>query len=66
VSCVACHDAGEMEVDLDEELGVWTIFVLDPGGGDEITLLVSHNTILQAPCERCHFPDNPWDLSVQP
>jgi hypothetical protein len=66
VSCVACHDAGEMEVDLDEDLGIWTTFIVDPYGEGEKVPLVSHNTVLQAPCERCHYPDNPWDLSTQP
>jgi hypothetical protein len=65
VSCVACHDAGELEVDLDEELGIWTTFVTDSFGEWEKIPLISHNTILQAPCERCHYADNPWNLSTQ-
>jgi hypothetical protein len=66
VGCVACHDSGEMEVDLDEELGRWTTFTLDPGGGEGKVPLISHNTVLSAPCDRCHYAGNPWDLSVQP
>ena len=66
VGCVACHDSGEMEVDLDEEQGRWTTFAPDPGNGEGIVPLISHNTVLSAPCDRCHYADNPWDLSVQP
>jgi hypothetical protein len=25
---------------------------------------VSHNTVLEVNCERCHFSGNPWDLSI--
>ena len=66
VGCVACHDAGGMEVDLDEELGRWTTFAPGPGGGEGRAALISHNTVLSAPCDRCHYTDNPWGLSVQP
>ena len=66
VGCVACHDSGEMEVDLDEEQGKWTTFAPDPGDGEGRVPLTSHNTVLSAPCDRCHYADNPWDLSVQP
>ncbi len=66
VSCVACHDGGEMELDLDEDLGIWTTFIVDPFREGEKVPLISHITVLQAPCERCHYPDNPWSLSTQP
>jgi phage/plasmid primase-like uncharacterized protein len=66
VGCVACHDSGEMEVDLDEEQGKWTTFAPDSGDGEGRVPLTSHNTVLSAPCDRCHYADNPWDLSVQP
>jgi hypothetical protein len=66
VSCVACHDVGEMDVDLDEELGIWTTYIIDSFGEGEKVPLISHNTLLQAPCERCHYADNPWNLSTQP
>jgi hypothetical protein len=66
VRCVACHDDGEMEVDLDEDLGIWTTFIIDPFREGEKFPQISHNTVLQAPCERCHYPDNPWNLSTQP
>jgi len=62
VSCVACHDAGGMQVGPNEEMGLWTTFVLPEAEG-AATALTSHNTVLEAPCERCHFSENPWGLS---
>lgn len=57
VSCEACHDAGGLDVGPDEQ-GQWV--TLRPGTS---TPWVSHNTVKEAPCERCHFPNNPWKLS---
>ena len=62
VTCVACHDSGELMVDLNEELGLWTTYVLDSDGVDSVPLS-SHNTGLSAPCDRCHYSGNPWSLS---
>ena len=65
VSCVACHDAGGMEVGLDEEQAVWTTFTTEPAGDStDRFAFTSHNTVLEAKCDRCHFVDNPWGLSV--
>jgi hypothetical protein len=62
VSCVACHDAGGMLVDFSEDLGVWT--TLMPGSdGETLIEYTSHNIQLSVQCERCHYVDNPWDLS---
>ena len=52
VTCVACHDADNMEVGLDEEQGLWRTFPT-----------ISHNIITEAPCGRCHYPGNPWGLT---
>jgi hypothetical protein len=56
VACVACHDASGMEIGLVEETGFWFTF-FSPGteGGS----FASHNIVLEAPCERCHYPENP-------
>ena len=65
VSCAACHDAGELSVDFDEEQGFWVTFANDPVEADQLIPLVSHNTVLEAPCDRCHYLDNPWGLSTE-
>ncbi|MBC8496275.1 MAG: hypothetical protein ISS57_02695 [Anaerolineales bacterium] len=64
VSCVACHDADGLEVGLSEDLGLWTTFAQGSSGeGAAPIAYASHNIVLEAPCERCHFADNPWGLS---
>ncbi len=65
VSCAACHDASDMTIDIDEQSGVWMTFAADPAGGEALIPYVSHNTVLEAPCERCHFADNPWALTTE-
>lgn len=59
VSCVACHDAGGMAVAPATDTGIWTTFTSETTA----TSLYSHNIGLEASCERCHFPDNPWSLT---
>ena len=65
VTCAACHDAGELSVDFDEEQGLWVTFANNPVEADQFIPLVSHNTVLEAPCDRCHYLDNPWGLSTE-
>jgi hypothetical protein len=59
VACVACHDASGLEIGLDEERGIWFTFLAPGTEGGTFT---SHNIVLEAPCERCHYPENPWGL----
>ena len=61
VACVTCHDGGGMEIGILEERGIWFTFLSD-GEASPIPF-ASHNIVLAAPCERCHFPENPWGLS---
>jgi hypothetical protein len=65
VSCEACHDAAGLEVGPDEETGIWITYA-PWTAGDQTGLIpfVSHNTILEVNCERCHFAGNPWELTV--
>jgi len=73
VSCVACHDAAGMEVGPSEALGYWITFApwtyefsiseTETNTETGIVAFTSHNLILDASCERCHFTDNPWGLS---
>lgn len=60
VSCMACHDSGEMEIGILEDTGTWFTFLLETEGG--LIPAASHNILLEAPCERCHFEENPWGL----
>lgn len=64
VSCVACHDASDLPVGPDENAdGMWVAFL---NTTDEATSVpfTSHNIQLEVSCERCHFADNPWELST--
>ncbi|MFU8773384.1 MAG: hypothetical protein ACNA8H_13320, partial [Anaerolineales bacterium] len=61
VHCVACHDADGMRVDFSEDIGLWITYI--SGSAEEaIKEYTSHNIQLPVQCERCHHPDNPWDL----
>jgi len=57
VTCWACHDAGGLAVSPDDQ-GNWIAF--QPG---TFIPVVSHNIVKEALCERCHFLNNPWNLS---
>jgi hypothetical protein len=61
VTCVTCHDGGGMEIGILEGGSTWFTFQLD--GEGNLVPTASHNIVLAAPCERCHFPENPWELS---
>jgi hypothetical protein len=63
VTCSACHDASGLEVGPDAA-GNWVTFHPQPADPAEQVAFTSHNTVLEAPCERCHFADNPWGLSL--
>ncbi len=70
LACEACHDASGLDVGPEEETGIWTTFApwtVESEGNTETGIIpfVSHNTVLEADCTRCHFADNPWDLSVE-
>ncbi|MGB2957078.1 MAG: hypothetical protein WBB64_14060 [Anaerolineales bacterium] len=72
VSCAACHDSAGWEVGPDEDLGYWTTYgpwshEIKIGEADTIVNtgiipFTSHEIVLEALCERCHFSENPWDL----
>ena len=58
VLCWACHDASGLDVAPHPDLGFWTT----QAGA---VAIVSHDLVKEASCERCHFPDNPWNLSAE-
>ncbi len=64
VSCSACHDAGNLEVGPDAS-GTWVTFNPQPANEEAAQDgFTSHNTVKEAPCERCHFSGNPWELNL--
>lgn len=70
VACEACHDGSGWVVGPHEETGIWTTFApwaVDGEGNPEngSIAFTSHHIILESACERCHFSDNPWDLSAK-
>lgn len=69
VACAACHDGSGMQVGPLETTGTWTTFApwtieLEAATESGEIPFTSHNTVLDVVCERCHFQDNPWGLSV--
>jgi hypothetical protein len=63
IACAACHDADGMEVGPDAD-GIWQVLKVVNEGEPGVPAS-SHNTVREAPCERCHYADNPWGLSVE-
>ena len=59
VTCWACHDAAGLAVGPDGQ-GNWTTLL--PASSIPYA---SHNIVKQASCDRCHFVNNPWNLSVK-
>lgn len=69
VSCMACHDALGLDVGPhpDEEMGgIWVLQETEIGRGGEpsTTVLLSHSPQKEVACDRCHFEENPWELTV--
>lgn len=66
VSCVACHDGGDLDVGPEENASEqWLTFVSYTMDGETTSApFTSHNIQLEVSCERCHFAGNPWALST--
>jgi hypothetical protein len=69
VTCLACHDANGMEVGpdpSDPENGAWTTIVNEMSRSGEMTssYVKSHSISWEVACDRCHFAENPFELSV--
>jgi hypothetical protein len=56
VACWTCHDASGLVVGPDDEEN-WITFE-----ASTLKPFVSHNIVKEAPCEHCHFLNNPWNL----
>jgi hypothetical protein len=64
VTCLACHDADNLQIGPDEESGEWVTFIEVTRNGDGgLVPHSSHSIQLEVECERCHYTENPWDLS---
>jgi hypothetical protein len=59
VTCWACHDAAGLAVGPDDQ-GNWVTLLPDSS-----IPFASHNIVKQALCERCHYINNPWNLSEE-
>lgn len=65
VACVACHDASGLEVGPMEEGGLWMTFRTTELLGRITTKpYQSHAITLEVDCSRCHYQDNPWELTI--
>lgn len=66
VECIACHNSSGMDVAPDPETGMFTTVVTAIGRTGKVTTTVTYSHELQwtVSCDRCHFTDNPWTLTV--
>ncbi len=65
VTCGACHDASGLAVGPSEDTKMWLTFraaesAEGGAGGDPY---VSHDVRREVDCARCHYPNNPWQLT---
>jgi len=68
LTCMACHEASGMDVGPhpDEAMGgIWVPTLTEVGrGGLTTTAIISHSVQWDVACDRCHFEENPWELTV--
>ena len=68
VTCMACHEASGLDVGPhpDEEMGgIWVPQETTDGrGGPTTTAIISHSIVYTVACDRCHFEENTWELTV--
>ena len=67
VTCMACHDASGADVgpDPSEDSDLWVPQVTTMGrGGPSTAAIVSHSIVFTVACDRCHYADNAWELTV--
>jgi hypothetical protein len=68
VTCMACHEASGLDVGPhpDEAMGgIWAPQVTTMGrGGPSTEAVVSHSIVNAVACDRCHYAENPWELTV--
>lgn len=65
VQCIACHDASGLEAGPVEGENTWTVFrVTELLGRTSKSPYQSHTLQKKVDCTRCHYPSNPWNLSL--
>jgi len=68
LTCMACHDAAGYDVGPhpDEAMGgIWVPQETTQGrGGPSTDAVISHSIVYEVACDRCHFEENPWELTV--
>ncbi len=67
VTCMACHDASGADVGPhpDEGNDIWVTQLTEVGrGGPTTSAIISHSIVFEVACDRCHFADNTWELTV--
>ena len=68
LTCMACHDAVGYDVGPhpDEDMGgVWVPQETTVGrGGPSTSAVISHSIVYEVSCDRCHFEENAWELTV--
>lgn len=68
VTCMACHDASGADVGPhpDEDNDLWVTTLTEAGrGGLTTSAIVSHSVVFEVSCDRCHYAENEWDLTVR-
>lgn len=68
VSCMACHDSLGLDVGphpSEEMEGLWVTQETTVGRGGPVTeFVLSHSPQWEVACDRCHFEENSWELTV--
>jgi len=68
VTCMACHDASGADVGPhpDEDNDLWVTQLTEMGrSGPSTSAIVSHSIVYTVACDRCHFEENAWELTVR-
>jgi len=68
VTCIACHDAFGYDVGPNpaEDIDLWTTTLTTVGrGGPSTSAVISHSIVHEVACDRCHFEENLWELTVR-
>jgi len=68
VTCIACHDAFGYDVGPhpDEDIDIWTTTLTEVGrSGPTTSAVISHSIVHEVACDRCHFEENLWELTVR-
>ncbi len=64
VTCVACHDASDMQVKYLEEENMWVVFrTKELLGQYSEEVYQAHAITRTVNCARCHYVGNPWGLA---